>query len=80
MATWSPKADRTFVARIVALERAFNSVDGNPAWWVTLSTGARIRTQTNAACAFHLGNSDFRDVDLTIVLNTSGRIAEVKKP
>lgn len=66
-------SDKTVVARIVDLARLQNSTDGNPRYRVTTTKGV-FDTKPDAAINYSVPNPEFRDVDVTFMLNGKNHI------
>ena len=61
--------------KIERLERANNSVNGNPAWLVTFGDGETLRTSSDAAVGYEIGNQGYRPGCAVEVFTTrAGRI------
>jgi hypothetical protein len=71
----------TLTGKIVYIKSALNSVNANPAYWVTVENahGERrnLRTQSDAACAYGLEDAEYAEQPHTFRLTNAGRIAEV---
>lgn len=63
---------------IVKLDRMNGSVNGNPAWRITLDGGEVLRTQSDSSISYALNNPEFRDVPVTFELTKAGRVFNAK--
>lgn len=67
----------TTVKQIDRLLALANSKDGNPRWEVVFSDGTTARTQVNAACAYGLGNPEYKAPNKVLVSFERGQITYV---
>lgn len=66
------------VGRIVQIERANNSVNGNPAYWITFNNCGPYRSSSDAGWCYGVGNSDLREgSSVAFELTPAHRIAVV---
>jgi len=61
--------------KIVAIERLNSSGNGNPAWAITFVDGATLRTQSDAAVSYEVGNHNMRaGCTVEVFTSRAGRI------
>lgn len=70
--------DRTFQSTITSTERLGTSRNGNPSWRVHLDNEAVLRTQTDAAIGYEIGNSAITNVPVDITVNGRNEIWNVE--
>lgn len=63
---------------IESLERRNNSVNGNPRWRVTFTSGLVADTMSDAMVSYELNNPEFRDTPLEVSFTRAGNIAYAK--
>lgn len=68
----------TFVDRIVGLERMPSSKNGNSRWRVSFAEHASAPTEVDGSVAYGINNSEYRDVDLAVTLNSRGHVAYLR--
>jgi hypothetical protein len=68
----------TITGRVIKTERATGSINGNPAFFVTLETPTgetqRLRTQSDAMIGYGIQNPEYRDEWHVFELTRAGRI------
>jgi hypothetical protein len=66
------------IKRIESIHRANSSVNGNPAYNIVFTDQTEARTQSDAACAYAIGNPGMREGCAVMVEFTrAGRIAHM---
>lgn len=63
---------------IDTVERMNNSVDDNPKYRVTFTSGLVAQTQTDSQIAYAIDNSEFRDVPVDVYFTKAGHIFDVR--
>jgi hypothetical protein len=64
----------TIRGRIVNLKRLRNSINGNPAWQITLENGLVFRTRKDSMIAYAIDTLEYREGDVEFTLQ-GGQIA-----
>jgi len=62
---------------ITHLERLNNSINGNPAYRVTLDNGNSYRTQSDSSVSYEINNGTYRDVTVRLLLTKARRIYDI---
>jgi hypothetical protein len=62
---------------ITHLERLNNSINGNPAYRVTLDNGNSYRTQSDSSVSYEINNGTYRDATVRLLLTKAHRIYDI---
>lgn len=63
---------------IASLERLRLSVNGNPRFRVTFTSGLVAQTQTDGSIGYAIENPEYRDVPVVVTFTRAGRIIDVE--